>query len=102
MTFSAARQVLDGFALASRRNPKSAPGFSKCTGSTECRVPYRTGIDAPLITKRGRGEPGKNWGHEVPAPARARCHRKIDPGGPVGGELVEQSQPGWPQPTRSS
>src|SRR6186713_601550 len=56
---------LAGNERASRRNPKSAPGFSQCRGSTECIVPLRAGFDAPLIAQRGGGEPGTNLGHEV-------------------------------------
>jgi hypothetical protein len=58
----------------SQRNPKSAPGFSQCRGSTECRVPHRAGFDAPLKAQQGAANPARTWGTRYQARRLRQWH----------------------------
>ena len=69
--------------FTSRRNPKSAPGFSPCGGGTECKGRSRGGFDVAL-TGWGRGETRHKLGargisveselrHGLPSDRRSYC-----------------------------
>jgi hypothetical protein len=77
--------------IGTRRNPKSAPGFSQCRGSTECRVPHRAGFDAPLKAQRGAANPARTWGTRYQARRlrqwHSNCYMDPDPSSSAEGSL---------------